>query len=156
MPLQRWSNQYYIMVDGFLAFLYTPLQLLSLFYYYLYQPLICFFSSSIQAWALKQHHFSFTFFAYFSNISSLLQGYQFILLQGTLRSLYSLFRRILIYFIILELRLFYALYITVALIYSYRGGNIGFLLQQCYSYLLIPACYTLEAGCLDLLEWFKE
>jgi hypothetical protein len=41
---------------------------------------------------------------------------------NTIGSLYSLFRRILIYFIILELRLFYALYIIAASIYSYRGG----------------------------------
>ena len=121
-PLQRWSNQYYIIVDGFLAFFYALLQLLSLFYYYLCWPLARLPSSSIQAWALKQHHSSSAFFTCFSNISSLLQGCWFVLLQGALGTLYSLFRRVLIYFIILKLRLFYALYITAALICSYRGG----------------------------------
>ena len=79
-PLQRQSSQYYITIDSFLAFFYALLQLLSLSYYYPSQPLIYLPSSSIQAQALKQHYSSFTFFTYFSNISSLLQGYQFVLL----------------------------------------------------------------------------
>ena len=98
--------------------------------------------------------FFFCFFlnTYFSNISSLLQSYWFILLQGTLRSLYSLFRHVLIYFIILKLRLFYVLYIAVALIYSYSmGRDISFLLKQCCSRLLIPTYYTLEVGCLEII-----
>ena len=37
-----------------------------------------------------------------------------------------------------------------------QGGNISFLLEQCYSRLLISAYYTLEAYYLDLLEQFKE
>ena len=137
-PLQRQSNQYYITVDSFLAFFYTLLQLLPLSYYCLYQPLTRLPSSSIQAQALKRHHSSSTFFTYFSNISSLLQGYQFILLQGALGSLYSLFRRVLIYFITLELRLFYALYITVALIYSYRGGILASFLSSTIAVYLYP------------------
>jgi len=36
----------------------------------------------------------------------------------------------LIYFIILELRLFYAFYIIVALIYSYRGGILASFLSS--------------------------
>ena len=40
------------------------------------------------------------------------------------------------------------LYIAAALIYSYRGGDISFLLKQCCGRSLIPAYYTLEAGCL--------
>ena len=80
IPLQRQSNQYYIAVDSFLAFFYTLLQLLPLSYYYLYQSLTRLPSSSIQAQALKQHYSSSALFTYFSNISSLLQGYQFILL----------------------------------------------------------------------------
>ena len=95
---------------------------LTLSYYYFYQPLTRLPSSSIQAQALIQYYSSFTFSTYFTNISSLLQSCWFILLQGTLRSLYSLFRRILIYFITLELRSFYILYIIAASIYSYRGG----------------------------------
>ncbi len=137
-PLQRQSSQYYITVDSFLAFFYTLLQLLFLSYYYLYQPLIRLPSSSLQARALKQHYSSSAFFTYFSNISSLLQGYQFILIRGALGSLYSLFRRILIYFIILELRLFYALYIIVALIYSYRGGILASFLSSAIAVRLYP------------------
>ena len=79
-PLQRQSSQYYIAVDGFLAFFYALLQLLYLSYYYPYQPLTRFPSSSIQTQALKQYYSSFAFFTYFSSISSLLQSYQFILL----------------------------------------------------------------------------
>ena len=79
-PLQRQSSQYYIAVDGFPAFFYALLQLLSLSYYCPYQPLTRLPFSSIQAQALKQHYSSSTFFTCFSNISSLLQGYQFILL----------------------------------------------------------------------------
>ena len=79
-PLQRWSSQYYITIDSFPAFFYALLQLLSLSYYYPYQPLTRLPSSSIQAQALKQYHSSSAFFTYFSNISSLLQGCQFILL----------------------------------------------------------------------------
>ena len=79
-PLQRQSSQYYITIDSFLAFFYTLLQLLSLSYYCPYQPLTRLPFSSIQAQALKQYYSSSTFFTYFSNISSLLQGYQFILL----------------------------------------------------------------------------
>ena len=79
-PFQRWSSQYYITVDGFPAFFYTLLQLLSLSYYYPCQPLTRLLSSSLQAQALKQYYSSSTFFTYFSNISSLLQGYQFIFL----------------------------------------------------------------------------
>ena len=145
MSLQRQSNQYYIAVDGFLVFFYALLQLLSL-PYCLYQPLIRLPSSSVQAQALTPHYSSSTFSTYFPNISSLLQGYQFFLLQGTLGSLYSLFRRVLIYFITLELRSFYTLYITAALIYNYRGGNISFLLKQYYSHSLISTYYTLEVG----------
>ena len=79
-PLQYQSSQYYITIDSFLAFFYTLFQLLSLSYYYPYQPLTRLPSSSIQAQALKQCYSSSTFFTCFSNISSLLQGYQFILL----------------------------------------------------------------------------
>ena len=137
-PLQRQSSQYYITVDSFLAFFYALLQLLSLSYYCPYQPLTRLPSSSIQAQALKQHYSSSTFFTYFSNISSLLQGYQFILLRGALGSLYSLFRRVLIYFIILELHSFYTLYIAAALIYSYRGGILASFLSSAIAVRLYP------------------
>jgi len=60
------------------------------------------------------------------------------------------------YFITLELRFFYTLYIIAALIYNYRGGDISFLLKQCYGHSLIPTYYTLKVSCLDLLECFKE
>ena len=53
-------------------------------------------------------------------------------------SLYSLFKYILIYFIILELRFFYALYIIVALIYSYRGGVLASFLSSTIAIRLYP------------------
>ena len=152
-PLQRQSNQYYITVDGFLAFFYTLLWLLSLFYYYLCWPLTRLPSFSIQAWALKQHYSSFAFFTYFSNIFSLLQGYWFVLLWGTLGSLYSLFRRILIYFITLELRLFCALCIIATLIYSCRGGILASFLSSAVAVRLYApvilqrqAIWTFQSG----------
>ena len=66
------------------------------------QPLLCFFFFFIQAQALKQYYYFFTFFTCFFNMSFLLQGYWFILLQSALRSFYSLFRRVLIYIKILK------------------------------------------------------
>ena len=106
--------------------------------HYLYQPFIHLPSSSIQVQALTQHYSSFAFFTCFSNIFSLLQGCQFVLLWGTLGLLYSLFRRVLIYFIILELHLFYTLYITAALIYSYRGGILASFLSSTVAIRLYP------------------
>ena len=138
IPLQYWSNQYYIAVDGFLAFFYALLWLLPLSYYCLCQPLTRLPSSSIQAQALKRYYSSSAFFTCFSNISSLLQGCQFVLLQGALGSLYSLFRRVLIYFITLELRLFYALCITAALIYSCRGGILASFSSSAVAVRLYP------------------
>ena len=136
--LQRQSSQYYIAVDSFLVLFYTLLWSLSLSYYYLYQALIYLLSSFIQAQALIQRYSSFTFSTYFAKMSSLLQGYQFILLRGALRSLYSLFRRVLIYFITLELYSFYILYIIVALIYSYRGGILASFLSSTVAVRLYP------------------
>ena len=91
-------------------------------------------------------HSSSTFFTCFPNISSLLQGYQFLLLQGTLRSLYSLFRRVLIYFIILELHSFYTLCIASALIYSYRGETLASFLSSAVAiYLYLPVILQRQA-----------
>jgi len=42
------------------------------------------------------------------------------------------------YFIILELRFFYALYIIVALIYSYRGGILASFLSSAMAIRLYP------------------
>ena len=67
-PLQRQSSQYCIAVDGFPAFFYALLWLLSLSYCCLCQPLTRLPSSSMWAWALRQHHSSSAFFTYFSNI----------------------------------------------------------------------------------------
>src|SRR6266568_8587201 len=69
---------------------------------------------------------------------SLLWGYWFVLLQGALRSLYSLFRRVLIYFITLELYSFYTLYIVSALIYSYRGGILASFSSSAVAVRLYP------------------
>ena len=61
-PLRRWFSQYCIIIDGFLMFFYTLLQLFSLSYCCFCQPFIRLPSSFIQAWALKQHHSFSTFF----------------------------------------------------------------------------------------------
>ena len=147
------------MVDGFLVFFYTLLWLLSLLYCYLYQPLTCLPFSSIQAQALILYYFFSAFSTCFFNISSLLQGCQFILLQGTLRSLHSLLKHILIYFIILELRSFCTLYIIAALIYRYRGGMPASFLSSAMAVCLYPpiilqkqAIWTFWSGLRSNLE----
>ena len=80
------------------------------------------------------------FFICFSNIFSLLWGIWFTLLWGTLGSLYSLFRRVLIYFVILKLCSFYTLCIAAASIYNCRGGGIlaSFLSSTVAVYLYLP------------------
>ena len=138
MSYQCLSSQYYVAVNGFLVLFCTLLWPLSLSYYCLYQALTRLLSSSIQAWALTQRHSSFTLFTYFAKISSLLQGCWFILLQGALRSLYSLFRYVLMYFITLKLHSFYILYIAIALIYNYRGGTLASFLSSTVAIRLYP------------------
>ena len=111
-PRQCLSSQYYIAVDGFPVLFCALLWPLSLSYYCLYQAFMCLFSSSIQAQALTWRYFSSTFSTCLAKMSSLLQGYWFVLLRGALGSLHSLFRRALMYFVTLELYSFCVLCIA--------------------------------------------
>ena len=147
------------MVNSFSVLFYALLWPLSLSYYCLCWPFMRLPSFFIQAWALIQLYSSSVFFTYFSNISSLLQGIWFTLLQGTLRSLYSLFRRVLVYFIILKLRSFCTLFITAASIYNYRGGILASFLSSTVAIYLYPpiilwrqAVWTFQSGLRSNLE----
>ena len=138
MSHQCFFSQCYITMIGFLVFFYTLFCPRFFSYYCLCQALMYLLFFFIYAQALTWRYYSSAFSTYLSRVSSLLQGYQVLLLQGALGSLYSLFRRNLIYFITLELYSFYALYITIALIYSYRGGMLAFFLSSTMAVYLYP------------------
>ena len=126
------------------------------FFTVVFVSFLCLPSSSIQAWVLKQHHSSFTFFYLFLQ-------YIFLTL-GLLVYSFIKYPRVPPQFIQVYFNILYNMKVAFLLHPLYysgfniqlQGGNISFLLKQYYGCLLIFACYTPEAGCLDLLKQFKE